>query len=172
MALMSNDVDWVVFFALFSAYGMLNILFDVFTVEQVYESNQSKHSENLGYQAWCITNKKYFPQTVRVPRTDNTTFATHSSYKPRSIISFVVHFYNGQSPFLHFVLHAIYLLGITKKNFVVDPSSLKNEIHSNAPKVELREITQNGSTISNPLFIDIEGLEPDVRPTYPLTFGH
>lgn len=158
LALMTDEVDLIVYFTLFAVHGILNILFDVCTVEHLYTSDLGTHSENLGYRTLCITNKQYHPQTTRI---ESKTPFDASPLLECSTISFVVHFYNGISPTLKSILYVIYVLGITKKNFVHDTTLLKNMIHQNSTEKPIDCKADKK---------DIEGIEPNVTPPIRIEF--
>jgi hypothetical protein len=101
----------------FASYGMLNAIFDIFTVSIELTNNLFSNYENLGFYKWTIVNKKYnlkLPQqNSRTSLTDNLKTINTSD----SNLKIEFSLYVGSNELLELLLNCIYLSGITKKNY-------------------------------------------------------
>lgn len=107
-----NKIGIIIYSCAFVFYGLLNVLFDIFSVSFDYSNNQMPNYRDIGNYNFYITNKKYVLQNKnnlipfeKINMVDNSKLMVELSI------------YAGESYFIKNTLYYIYLLGITKKNY-------------------------------------------------------
>lgn len=114
-----NKNGIIAFSCLFTMYGILNILFDIFTVSIEYSNDNLPNYINIGFYNFIITNKKYVLQSINnAPAFETSNFIDNNKLKIELSI------YDGDYIFIKYFLLGVYLLGITNKNYTI--ISVKN----------------------------------------------
>jgi hypothetical protein len=112
-----NKIGLITFSCSIVLYGLLNILFDIFTVSFDYSNNTMPNYNNLtGVYNLSITNKKYMLQnkTVLSKEEIKTYMIDNSKLKIELSI------YVGNNYYIKYMLFWIYFFGITKKNYTMN----------------------------------------------------
>lgn len=109
-----NKIGIIIYSCAFVFYGLLNVLFDIFSVSFEYSNNQMPNYNNIGNYNFYITNKKYVFQNkdTSIPLFEKNNIIDNSK------LMIELSIYVGESYFIKNILYYIYLLGITKKNYV------------------------------------------------------
>ena len=98
----------------FVLYGLLNIIFDIFSVSFDYSNNTMPNYSNIGKYNYYITNKKYMLQNKNNSKPfDKINMVDDSRLKIELSI------YVGEYCTIKYFLFIIYLFGITKKNYTI-----------------------------------------------------
>lgn len=98
----------------FVLYGLLNIIFDIFSVSFEYSNNTMPNYNNIGKYNYYITNKKYILQNKNNSKPfDKINMVDDSRLKIELSI------YVGEYFAIKYLLFIIYLFGITKKNYTI-----------------------------------------------------
>jgi len=117
-----NKVGIISYSCSFVLYGLLNIIFDFFTVSFDYSNNKMPDYNNIGNYKYYITNKKY-----KIQITEGITYESRE-YVSRNISRLIVELsiYVGENHLIKYFLFFIYLIGITKKNYTIrEPNVFK-----------------------------------------------
>ena len=61
-----NKIGIIIYSCAFVFYGLLNVLFDIFSVSFEYSNNQMPNYNNIGNYNFYITNKKYVFQNKEI----------------------------------------------------------------------------------------------------------
>jgi hypothetical protein len=109
-----NKIGIIIYSCAFVCYGLLNILFEIFTVSFEYSNNKMPAYKDIGSYNFYITNKKYILQDKN---NNITQFDTNVIVIDNSKIKIELSIYAGENYFIKNTLYFIYLLGITKKNY-------------------------------------------------------
>lgn len=118
-----NDNFYIKMFAgtIFVSYGLLNIVFDTYTVSIEYTNNMLPNYDKLGFYNFTIMNKKYNLKNSEGKKNNtNATmndFLLSNSIVDSSNIKLELSFYVGHDENIEKLLNYIYLFGITKKNY-------------------------------------------------------
>ena len=107
-----NKIGIISYFCAFIFYGLLNVLFDIFSVSFEYSNNIMPNYKNIGNYNIYITNKKYILQNK-----NNSIPFDKINMVDNSKLKLELSIYVGESYFIKNILYYIYLLGITKKNY-------------------------------------------------------
>lgn len=107
-----NKIGIIIYSCAFVFYGLLNVLFDIFSVSFEYSNNTMPSYKDIGNYNFYITNKKYVLQN----KNNNIPF-DKINMVDNSKLSLELSIYVGESYFIKNTLYYIYLLGITKKNY-------------------------------------------------------
>jgi hypothetical protein len=111
-----NKLGIIFYSCFFVVYGLLNIMFDYFTVAFEFTNSSFPTYQNIGNYNWFIPSKKY--------KLDNGVMNVDES---RLMIE--ISLYLGENHTINNTLNIIYLLGITKKNYTnVDIRNFKSNI--------------------------------------------
>jgi hypothetical protein len=117
-----NTTIVIVYYSFFMLYGMMNIIFDYFTVSYDYTNNLMPSYNKLGIYNLYITNKKYILQDV-----DDIVDKNKRHILDNSKLRIELNMYVGRNRYIKYILFVIYLLGITKKNYTtLDYNSFKD----------------------------------------------
>lgn len=115
-----NNFNIIIFSFVLALYGLLNILFDIFTVSFEYTNNDMPNYNKMNvYSKLYISNKKYILQNK------------NSNYMPFETTNIIddskllleLSIYAGNNPYINNLLFYIYILGITNKNYTRKESS-------------------------------------------------
>lgn len=107
-----NKLGLIIFSCIYAFYGLLNILFDIFTVSFEYSNNIMPNYKELNIYSIYITNKKYILQD----KNSSEPFKKINMID-NSKLNIEISLYVGNNKFIKILLYYIYLLGITKKNY-------------------------------------------------------
>lgn len=106
----------------FASYGLLNVIFDIFTVSVELTNNLFSTYENLGFYKWTIMNKKYNLKTIqpnsrKIEINDYLQNLKNINTDNTSNLKIELNLYLGSNKKLELLLDCIYFFGITKKNY-------------------------------------------------------
>jgi len=107
-----DKIGIIVYSCLFVFYGVLNIIFDIFSVSFEYSNNVMPNYKNIGKYNFYITNKKYILQ--------NKDKLINYEMVDESKLKIELSIYVGEYSFIKYLLFFIYLSGITKKNYTIN----------------------------------------------------
>lgn len=113
-----DKIGIIVYSCSFVLYGLLNMFFDIVSVSFEYSNTTMPNYKDIGIYNLYITNKKYILQNINKLNTvDTINMADDSKLKIELSI------YVGEFFLVKYALFAIYLLGITKKNYTMNDYS-------------------------------------------------
>jgi len=114
----------IIYSCSFVFYGILNMLFDIFSVSFEYSNNMMPSYKEIGYYNLYITNKKYILQDINKAIPFNKADIVDNSK-----LKIELSIYAGENCIVKYLLFFIYLSGITKKNYtMVENNEFKNKI--------------------------------------------
>ena len=109
-----DKIGIIVFSGSFFMYGLLNMVFDMFSVSFEYSNIMMPNYKDLGNYKLYITNKKYLLQN-----TNKSNLFSPINMIDDSKLRIELSIYVGDYRIIKYLLFAIYLLGITKKNYTI-----------------------------------------------------
>ena len=107
-----DKIGIIIYSCSFVLYGLLNIIFDIFSVSFEYSNNVMPNYKNIGKYNFYITNKKYILQ--------NKDKLINYEVVDESKLKIELSIYVGEYCFIKYLLFFIYLSGITKKNYTIN----------------------------------------------------
>jgi len=110
-----NKTGIIIFFSLFILYGMLNMLFDFYSVSLDYTNRLMPNYKNIGIYSFYITNKKYALNSRNISKPLES-----SNMVDDSKLNIELTMYVGDYNLIKYTLFVIYILGITKKNYTLN----------------------------------------------------
>lgn len=110
-----DKVRIIIYSILFVLYGLLNIVFDIYSVSIEYSNNAMPNYKNIGNYNFYITNKKYILQNE-----NNSLPFDKINIIDNSKLKINLSVYVGDYIFIKYLLFVIYLLGITKRNYTIN----------------------------------------------------
>jgi hypothetical protein len=117
IAIFYYDKIGIIFYSCsFVLYGLLNIIFDIYSVSFEYFNHTMPNYNDIEYiYNFCIVNKKYVLQNKNNSKPfDKINMIDDSKLKIELSI------YVGKYNFIKYLLYVIYLFGITKKNYTIN----------------------------------------------------
>ncbi len=119
-----NYITILIYSCLFTLYGILNIIFDTYTVSFECKNDKFPTYKNLGLYQYYIINKKYKLNSKEIGHelTNNRILLDNSN------LVVELNIYVGDHLLLKQLLYLIYIVGITKKSYTLtDIDELKEK---------------------------------------------
>jgi len=122
-----NKLGIIIYSCFFVLYGLLNIIFDYFTVAFEYTDDNFPTYDKLGNHKWFIPNKKYKLDHKFANDRKNSNLGYSIIDNSKILVEFSI--YNDKSQWIKNMLFIIYFMGVTKKNYtLIDISNFNNNI--------------------------------------------
>ena len=109
-----NKLGILIYSCLFSLYGILNMIVEIYTISFDYTNDIMPTYNELGHYTYYITNKKYKLLSKQVVESLSKMYMIDNS---RLVLE--VNLYIGSKHEIKYLIYWVYKLGITKRNYTL-----------------------------------------------------